>query len=37
MTKNILGGPHGGHLEIQYGDHVTSSPMASFDWLDPNT
>jgi hypothetical protein len=35
--KNFRGGPHVGHLGIQYGDHVTSSPMVPFDWPDPNT
>jgi hypothetical protein len=25
----------GGHLEIQYGGHVTSSAMAPFDWPYP--
>jgi hypothetical protein len=35
--KTVLGGPHGGHLEIQHGSHVTSSPMAPFDWPDSKT
>jgi hypothetical protein len=25
------------HLEIQYGGHMTSSPLAPFDWPDPKT
>jgi hypothetical protein len=33
----VVGLTHVGHLGIQYGGHVTSSPMAPFDLPDPKT
>jgi hypothetical protein len=39
MVENVILGTiiNGGHLEIQYGGHVTSSSLAPFDWPDLKT